>query len=94
MLFLASSFLSPALSVPTTKLLIVVPQGQLCFFQKFHLYPQPTCWLLCRRGSYCLMMDADGATRVSDLDKLEAELNKIAVPSKLIAIHAQEERRC
>ncbi len=32
--------------------------------------------MLCARGEFCLMMDADGATRVSDLELLEAALAK------------------
>ena len=31
----------------------------------------------CARGEAVLFMDADGATRVSDLEKLEAELVKV-----------------
>ncbi|GIL48119.1 hypothetical protein Vafri_4815 [Volvox africanus] len=37
--------------------------------------------MLVARGEYCLLMDADGATRFSDLEKLEAELDKILQPS-------------
>ncbi|EFJ46724.1 hypothetical protein VOLCADRAFT_92792 [Volvox carteri f. nagariensis] len=37
--------------------------------------------MLAARGEYCLLMDADGATRFSDLEKLEAELDKILQPS-------------
>ncbi|KAI8874585.1 glycosyltransferase family 2 protein, partial [Backusella circina FSU 941] len=33
--------------------------------------------VLAARGKYCLMVDADGATRFSDLGKLEAELKKV-----------------
>lgn len=38
--------------------------------------------MLAARGEYCLLMDADGATRFSDLEMLEAELDKILQPSK------------
>ncbi|PNW71403.1 hypothetical protein CHLRE_16g652850v5 [Chlamydomonas reinhardtii] len=33
------------------------------------------------RGEFCLMMDADGATRFADLEKLEGEMEKIMQPS-------------
>ena len=33
--------------------------------------------MACARGEVLLFADADGATRVSDLDKLEAELAKV-----------------
>jgi dolichyl-phosphate beta-glucosyltransferase len=32
--------------------------------------------MLISRGEYCLFADADGATRFSDLEKLEAELGR------------------
>jgi hypothetical protein len=34
--------------------------------------------MLCSRGRRLLMMDADGATKVSDLDRLEAKLEEIS----------------
>ncbi len=37
--------------------------------------------MLAARGEYCLLMDADGATRFADLERLEAELDKILAPS-------------
>ena len=37
--------------------------------------------MLVARGQLLLMMDADGATRVSDLGKLEDELHKLTTPS-------------
>lgn len=37
--------------------------------------------MLCARGEYCLFIDADGATRFSDLDMLEAALGKIIRPA-------------
>jgi dolichyl-phosphate beta-glucosyltransferase len=33
--------------------------------------------MLCSRGQQLLMMDADGATKVSDLERLEAKLADI-----------------
>lgn len=33
--------------------------------------------MLCARGERCLMVDADGATRFADLEKLEEALDKI-----------------
>ena len=33
--------------------------------------------MLAARGSLLLLMDADGATRVADLAKLEADLRKV-----------------
>ena len=33
--------------------------------------------MLCARGQRLLMMDADGATKVSDLERLEAKLAEI-----------------
>ncbi|KXZ52952.1 hypothetical protein GPECTOR_8g326 [Gonium pectorale] len=38
--------------------------------------------MLAARGEYCLLMDADGATRFADLEKLEAGLEKIMVPTE------------
>ena len=38
--------------------------------------------MICR-GQLILMMDADGATRVSDVEKLEAALEKVAVKGAL-----------
>lgn len=38
--------------------------------------------MICR-GQLVLMMDADGATRVSDVEKLEAALQKVAVKGAL-----------
>lgn len=38
--------------------------------------------MICR-GQLILMMDADGATRVSDVEKLEAALEKVAVKGVL-----------
>jgi dolichyl-phosphate beta-glucosyltransferase len=32
--------------------------------------------MLCARGERCLMMDADGATKFSDLDMLDSALTK------------------
>lgn len=37
--------------------------------------------MLAARGEYCLLMDADGATRFADLERLEGELDKILAPS-------------
>lgn len=34
--------------------------------------------MLCARGQRLLMMDADGATKVSDLERLEAKLAEIS----------------
>lgn len=34
--------------------------------------------MLCSRGQRLLMMDADGATKVSDLERLEAKLAEIS----------------
>ena len=41
--------------------------------------------VLIARGQKILFMDADGATRVSDVEKLEAELSKVATegPSEI-----------
>lgn len=38
--------------------------------------------MLCARGSNLLMMDADGATRVSDLERLEAKMDEITRTSR------------
>jgi dolichyl-phosphate beta-glucosyltransferase len=38
--------------------------------------------MLCARGSNLLMMDADGATRVSDLEKLETKMEEITTRGK------------
>ena len=38
------------------------------------------------RGQLILMMDADGATRVSDVEKLEAALEKVAVKGMLLKL--------
>lgn len=35
------------------------------------------------RGELLLLMDADGATRVSDMEKLEAELARVAKPGQV-----------
>lgn len=40
--------------------------------------------MLVARGEYCLMMDADGATKFSELQKLEAQLEKVLSPSELV----------
>ncbi|WIA10119.1 hypothetical protein OEZ85_010326 [Tetradesmus obliquus] len=37
--------------------------------------------MLIARGELCLMMDADGATRVSDMENLEAAVKEVAVAS-------------
>lgn len=37
--------------------------------------------MLSARGQLILMMDADGATKVSDLDKLEDKLKSMAQPA-------------
>lgn len=42
--------------------------------------------MLVARGEYCLMMDADGATKFTDLEKLEEALEKAMVPSELNAM--------
>ncbi|GFR53161.1 hypothetical protein Agub_g15884 [Astrephomene gubernaculifera] len=36
--------------------------------------------MLVSRGEYCLLMDADGATRFADLEKLEAGLERVMQP--------------
>lgn len=38
------------------------------------------------RGKFCLMVDADGATKFSDLDKLMKELDRIQTDNQGIAI--------
>ncbi|KAI9301590.1 nucleotide-diphospho-sugar transferase [Cunninghamella echinulata] len=42
--------------------------------------------MLCARGEYCLMVDADGATKFSDLVKLEEQLKLISKDGYGIAI--------
>ncbi len=38
--------------------------------------------MMIARGAYCLFMDADGATRVSDLELLEKALQQVQTPSE------------
>lgn len=40
--------------------------------------------MMIARGEYCLFMDADGATRVSDMEVLEKAVREVQVASKLL----------
>lgn len=55
--------------------------------------------MLCSRGQRLLMMDADGATKVSDLERLEAKLAEICSEritwgaNDLLRVHTQRTTR-
>eukprot|EP01101_Sappina_pedata_P000203 TRINITY_DN10206_c0_g1_i1.p1 TRINITY_DN10206_c0_g1~~TRINITY_DN10206_c0_g1_i1.p1 ORF type:complete len:335 (-),score=128.95 TRINITY_DN10206_c0_g1_i1:79-1038(-) len=46
--------------------------------------------MLCGRGKYYLMVDADGATKFSDLDRLEAKLKEIEADGHGVAVGSRK----
>ena len=54
------------------------PWPTTCHLPPARITPAVKSGMLCARGRRLLMMDADGATRVSDLERLEARLEQIS----------------